>query len=255
MKSIFYYVLALFAAITVSTSCSVNEEVNPVLQSFGTIIETSAGSRAPYSVVFDDGKTAFVNNSSQWNPTFGPNTSKLRYLINYEITNQQAVGYDYEVTILGVKECMPTQYYLPVVTDKDFTVEGGLQTYTSGASVDACFLSTANDCITLVVMYNVDRFSMTTAPNLKLVQNANPESSPYKSLYQDDGYFYLELYHNDTGYGGDTQYSTNMSCFTVKGGIEDMMSKYKGIKVLSINHTTMQPYEKRFDFATEEAQE
>jgi len=255
MKNFFYYVLTLFAAITLSTSCGVNEEENPVLQSFATITETPAGSRVPYAVTFDDGKTAFVNNANQWNPTFGPNVRELRFLVTYEITNQQSVGYDYEITIIGVKECMPTQSYLRVVTAENFTGVDGLQNYDDGASVDACFLSNHNDWLTLSVTYNVDQFKMTTAPDMVLVQNSNPESSPFKSLYKDDNYFYLELYHNDSQYTGNSQYATNLSCkFTVQGGIKSLMQNYKGIKILSFNHTTTLPYEKAFDFATEEQQ-
>ncbi|MBR7102855.1 MAG: NigD-like N-terminal domain-containing protein, partial [Tidjanibacter sp.] len=104
MKNLFNIALTLFAAIALGTSCGVNEEITPVSQNFGTLIETPAGSKTPYYVLFDDGKSAYVTNTSKWNPTFGPNVSELRYLFSYEITNEQAIGYDYEITILSAKE-------------------------------------------------------------------------------------------------------------------------------------------------------
>ena len=250
MKNLFNIALTLFAAIALGTSCGVNEEITPVSQNFGTLIETPAGSKAPYYVLFDDGKSAYVTNTSQWNPTFGPNVSELRYLFSYEITNEQAIGYDYEITILSAKECMPTQYYLPNFTDLniDPTI------YDAGASVEACYISNANDYMTLLVVYNVDQFNMTSAPKLTLVQNT-PENSPYKDLYEDDNYFYLELYHDDAAYFGNTQYSTNLSCkVTTPGGLKQLMSSYSGVKVISINHNTMQPTVKKFNFTTEEQQ-
>ena len=250
MKNLFNIALTLFATIALGTSCGVNEEAEPVYQSFGTLIETPAGSKAPYYIIFDDGKTAYVTNTNQWAPTFGANVSELRYLISYEIANEQAIGYDYEVVVLSVKECMPTQYYLPSFADLsiDPTV------YNAGASVEACYLSNANDYMTLMVMYNVDRISMTSAPKLVLVQNT-PENSPYKDLYEDDNYFYLELYHNDEGYAGNTQYSTNLSCkITIPGGLKQMMSSYSGVKIISLDHNHMQPTVKKFNFTTEEQQ-
>ena len=245
MKKLFNIALTLCAATILGTSCGINSgEDTVMLQGFGSIMENYAGASTPYYILFDDGKTAFVTNTNQWTPTFKNGISELRYLLNYEVVNENAVGFDYEIKIMGGKECMPTQYYLPTYTED-------LQSYTGGARVDYCFISPATNFLTLSVTYNIATEYTTKPPKMKLVQNT-PENSPYKDLYEDDNYFYVELYHDDTEYKGTYEYQTNLGCKLTMPNIQQIMNTYSGIKVLAVNHTTTRPQVYKFNFVTEE---
>ena len=246
MKKLFYAAVALLSTIAINTSCNIQGEETPTTyQSFGSVIEERAGAPAPYFVKFDDGKTAFVTNFNQWSPSFKANTSELRYLINYEITNETSAGYDMEIRMLGGKECMPTQYYLPNFTDANIDLEK----YDNGASVAHCFVSPATNWLTLTVTYNTSAEFITKPPKLVLVQNT-PDKSPYKDKYEDDNYFYVELYHDDSEYVGTQQYQTHLGCKLPN--VTDLINKYSGIKVIAIGHTTNRPDVFTFNFTTEE---
>lgn len=246
MKKLFYATVAFMTTLAISTSCDIHGEETPtVYQGFGSIVEERAGAPAPYSIHFDDGKTAFVANANQWSPSFKANISELRYLINYEIAKETSVGYDMEVRILGGKECMPTQYYLPNFADANIDTEK----YNHGASAAHCFVSPATDWLTLSVTYNTSAEFITKPPKLILVQNT-PENSPYKNLYADDNYLYLELYHDGSEYSGTQQYQTHLGCKLPD--VANILTQYSGVKVLSISHNTNRPEVFTFNFETEE---
>ena len=249
MKKLINIALTLCAAVVMGTSCGVNEESTVTMQGFGSIMENVAGASTPYYILLDDGKTAFVTNTNQWTPTFKPNTPELRYLLNYEIVNEKATGYDYEIRILGGKECMPTQYYLPSFADSNIDVE----TYNGAAGVEYCFLSPQTNWLTLTVNYNTSENMMTKPPKMVLVQNT-PENSPYKDLYEDDNYFYVELYHDDSEYNGTTLYQTNLGCKLLMPNVSQMMGSYSGIKVIGVDPTSYRPQVYTFNFTTEDQQ-
>lgn len=247
MKKLINIALTLCAAVVMGTSCGINEETTVAYQGFGSIMENVAGASTPYYILLDDGKTAFVTNSSQWNPTFKPNTSELRYLLNYEVVNEKATGFDYEIRILSGKECMPTQYYLPSFADSNIDVE----TYSGAAGVEYCFLSPATNWLTLTVNYNTTEGMMTKPPKMALVQNT-PEKSPYKDLYADDNYFYVELYHDDAEYKGTTIYQTHLGCKFMMPNVSQLMSTYSGIKIIGVDPTSYRPQVYTFNFTTED---
>ena len=249
MKKLINIALTLCAAVVMGTSCGINEEGTVTYQGFGSIMENVAGASTPYYILLDDGKTAFVTNTNQWTPTFKPNTSELRYLLNYEIVNEKATGFDYEIRILGGKECMPTQYYLPSFADSNIDVE----TYSGAAGVEYCFLSPATNWLTLTVNYNTTEGMMTKPPKLALVQNT-PENSPYKDLYADDNYFYVELYHDDSEYKGTTIYQTHLGCKFMMPNVSQLMSTYSGIKIIGVDPTSYRPQVYTFNFTTEDQQ-
>ena len=98
MRKLFYIAMALFAAITVNTSCGVNGEDTQTITTMATVIEGT--SSIPYSLVFDDGKTAYVTNMNKWSPSFSETQKELRYIVSYLIINETSSIFDMEVELV-----------------------------------------------------------------------------------------------------------------------------------------------------------
>lgn len=234
MKKLLKIAMTLLFGLTLATSCGVNEDTSDVYTSMATVIESNYSS-SPYYIVFDDGKSARVTNTSDWSPTFPEKVSELRYIISYEIINQSAVGFDMEIKIVEVSPIVTGS--VENVSAADFTGEKGLQNYTSCVGVEALMITTYHNYITLLVNYlGSNAYNI---PNIRLVCN-QPDSSPYKDLYvENDGYLYLELYYDNYLNEGLNELATFRS-FKV-GNAQSIINSYKGIKVLSISPKTERP--------------
>ena len=247
MRKLFYIAMALFAAITVNTSCGVNGEDTQTITTMATVIEGT--SSIPYSLVFDDGKTAYVTNMNKWSPSFSETQKELRYIVSYLIINETSSIFDMEVELVDVTPIATQKDGLRYVAAKDFTGDSGLQNYTSGVAVDVCFLSPARNYITLMVSFNCD-YAYIGTPKLSLTKNEDIENSPYKNLYTaDDGYLYLELYHDDSDYSGSYTKGTYWSC--KMPSVNTIKSMYNGVKIISINPNTKRPEVYTFNFTSE----
>lgn len=234
MKNLFKIVMTLLAGVMLSTSCGVNGESSELYTTMATVVE-SVYSSSPYYIVFDDGKTAAVENYNKWNPTFPESVSELRYIITYEILDEKLPGFDNYIRIVSTTHV--TSRLLEYVTAENFTGDKGLQNYTGGTKVDVVMLSDALNYITLMVYYQGE--NSYTVPEIRLVCN-QPETSPYKDLYvENDGYLYLELYYNDAANKGNMELGTFVSYKT--SDVKGILNYYKGIKFISINPTTNQP--------------
>ena len=248
MKKLFYIAMAIFAAITISTSCGVKSgEEAEVYTTMATVVEGS--SAIPYYLVLDDGKEAYVTNYNIWSPTFSATQKELRYIVAYKIINETSSLFDMEVELVQVTPISTQTSGLRYVTELDFVGDNGLQNHTGGASVDMCFLSPARDYITLMILYN-GSYPITSTVKMNLVVNTDIENSPYKNLYEEnDGYLYLELYHNDSEYSGTQALTTYWSC--KMPDVDTIKTQYNGVKILSINHTTLRPEVYTFNFTSE----
>lgn len=247
MKKLFYIAMALFAAVGINTSCGVNGEDTNVLVSIATVIDGT--SSIPYYVVFDDGKEAYVTNTNEWTPSFSETKTELRYVLAYEVVNETSSIFDMEIKVV---EATPinTQSSLIFASGENYTSDNGWQTYTSGATISTCFFSPARDYITLVVLF-YGSYTYTGIPKMYLVRSNDIENSPYKDLYTaDDGYYYLELYHNDSDYVGSQQLSTYLSC--KMPDVEAIKAQYNGLKILAMSHSSNRPEVYTFNFTTEE---
>lgn len=248
MRKLFTYVLTLFTAVTISTSCGVNGEDADVYTSIATVVEGT--SSIPYYVVLDDGKEAYVTNTSEWSPSFSEKQTELRYIIAYEIVNERSSIFDMEIKLIQVTPIATQSGGLYIATAEDFTDEGTLKlhTYDSGASVDVCFISPARDYITLMIQF-LGTYT-NASPKMKLVLN-NPANSPHKDLYTEgDGYLYLELYHDNTEYMGEQEMTTYWSC--KMPDVDTIINQYSGVKIIAKNHNTERYEVYKFNFATEE---
>lgn len=247
MRKLFYIAMALFVAITVNTSCGVNGEDAEVYTTIATVVEGT--SSIPYYLVFDDSKTAYVTNYNIWSPSFKEEQKELRYIVTYEIVSETSSIFDMEVELVQVSPIATQKNGLRYVTAKDFTGDDGLQNYTAGAAVDVCFLSPARNYITLMVLFNGD-YSSAATPKMSLVLNEDVENSPYKDFYSaDDGYLYLELYHDNSGYSGTQTLNTYWSC--KMPSVTTIKSLYNGVKIISINPNTNRPEVYTFNFTSE----
>ena len=248
MKKLFYIAMALFTAITINTSCGVSsDDEAEVYTTMATVVEGT--STIPYYLVLDDGKEAYVTNHNVWSPTFSATQKELRYIVAYEIVSETSSIFDMEVELMQVTPITTQSNGLRYASKLDYVGDKGLQNYTGGASVDACFLSPARDYITLMILYN-GSYPVTSAVDMSLVSNTDIENSPYKSLYEEnDGYLYLELYHNDSAYVGTQVMTTYWSC--KMPDVDTIKSQYNGVKILSINHTTLRPEVYTFNFTSE----
>lgn len=247
MRKLFYIAMALFVAITVNTSCGVNGDDAKVYTTMATVIEGT--SSIPYSLVFDDGKTAYVTNTNKWSPSFSETQKELRYIVSYTIINETSSIFDMEVELVDVTPIATQKNGLRYVTATDFTGDSGLQNYTSGVAVDVCFLSPARNYITLMLSFNCD-YAYIGTPKLSLTKNEDIANSPYKDLYTaDDGYFYLELYHDNSDYSGSYSKGTYWSC--KMPSVTTIKSLYNGVKIISINPNTNHPEVYTFNFTSE----
>lgn len=228
MKNLIKIAMTLLAGVMLSTSCGVNGEDSDVYTTMATVVE-SVYSSSPYYIVFDDGKTAAVENHNKWNPTFPENVSELRYIISYEILDTKVTGFDNYIRIVSATHV--TSRLLEFVTADDFTGDKGLQNYTAPAKIDVLMLSDALNYITLMVYYQGE--NSYTVPNLRLVCN-QAETSPYKDLYvENDGYLYLELYYDNSNNKGTMELGTFVSYKT--SNVKGIINNYKGVKIISIS--------------------
>ena len=247
MKKLFYAAVALLTTIAISTSCGVQEEGPDTYTAMATVVEGTAA--VPYYIVFDDGKEAYVTNFNEWYPSFSETNHELRYIIAYQITSETSNLFDMEIKLIDVNHIATQNGGLKEVTATDFTGDYGLQNYKSGASVAACFLTPARDYITLMISF-YGRYGIAVNPKMKLVSNTDRENSPYKELYKDDNYIYLELYHDNSAYAGEQELNTYWSC--KMPDIDNIINQYSGVKILAIDHNTLRPKEFTFNFTTEE---
>lgn len=227
MKKLIKLMFTALAVMTLTTACDEGESV-PVYTSIGTVIDGSFD--VPYYILFDDGKKAYVNNTTDWTPTFANGATELRLLISYTVDETEApLGYDLRVNLSQLVSISTSD--LERVTDADFTGDKGLQKYDAEIRVDEGYYSAYSDYITLMVVYSA--YYADSKHTVKLVYNASEESG-YKSEYKDDGYLWLELYHDS----GDDQDSALVGVYTTykvdtnKLGV-DPLTNYKGLKIVS----------------------
>ena len=154
-----------------------------------------------------------------------------------------------EVELVQVSPIATQKDGLRYITAADFTDDDGLQNYTAGAVVDVCFLSPARNYITLMISCNGD-YVYATTPKMCLALNEDIENSPYKDFYiADDGYLYLELYHDNSDYPGTQTLNSYWSC--KMPSVNTIKSMYNGVKIISINPNTKRPEVYTFNFTSE----
>ena len=229
MKKFLYITLAMFATVLFGTGCNQNES-KVYYSSIVTLIDGSYD--YAYSVEFDDGKTAYVTNSFSHHFTFSDKLNgEGRAYIWYEVADEKKPGFDHSLTLVSLEPL--STFKLISINDPDVT---DLDKFTASAYISEMAYAMNRDYLTMAVI-----FPASTTGNyshqMQLLYNDNPEhEGAYQEYYPttDDGYLYLELYHNSNGDPGSTN-TQAIACYKVDyNNLHGMqpMSDYKGIKVI-----------------------
>ncbi len=227
MKNLFRIALTMLAVIVIGTSCNENN-TKPTFSTFVTVVEGSWD--IPYYLVFDDGVTAVVENYKDWTPSFSDEWKELRYIVYYTETDLQKPGYDKVVNIAAYQPISITK--LTNATDEDFTKEDGLKKFTASLDIQDAYYSPARNYITmsLIIPYS----DPSVRHEVKVVRNIG-QNSPFKENYiDDDGYLWLEAYHNSNDDDEGLQAVTYLSLKVDEQsmGIDKLDTSYRGIKIV-----------------------
>ena len=119
--------------------------------------------------------------------------------------------------------------YVRFIDDHDI---GNIADYTAGIAIDEGYY--ANDWITLDISFPYS--STSKEHNVYMVYNTRAEhAGMFQNLYNDDGYLYLELYH-DNDNDGDTNVFSGYACWKIRSNLGVDINDYKGIKILYWNY-------------------
>ena len=228
MKKILIYATVLFGIIATTTSCNKKSDTPTEYSMLVTIVDGSWAT-GNFSAKFDNGKTAYVENSS--NHTIKGSSyidGETRAVITfYYVENVTKEGFDHVINIIGLYQ-VPTAY----LQSMQFSGISDPSEYDASINIDQAFV--ANNFLNIALRY------IYGDPNAKhditLVLNNDRENSVYKELYNDadEDYLYLELYHNSNN---DTKKleCAIYHCYKLEyTGIDPDfdIKDYKGIKIL-----------------------
>lgn len=217
--------------VALGTACNSSSTSAPIRTSMATVIRESFN--PPYYLVLDDGKSAYVTNYSKWNPGFEEDQEELRYMLTYYDIDSPIAGYDKQVEVISVNKLISRQ--MENVGASDFEGDKGLQNYVAGVTIDQCYYAPARSYLTLQVRYNGG--NAYTPHNIRLVKN-DPATSQFADHYvANDGYLWLELYHDDSNDKGTLQIGNYVS-YKLPYNIIDT---YNGVKIISRNWNSGTP--------------
>lgn len=224
MKKLFSIVLVLASVLALFASCN-KKDSDPMYVSIATLVEGGGLIGGGIYVEFDSGKTAYVTNARdiQINPPFD---SEVRAMIYYTINEAESsyAGYDMVITLNGVYGVITD--YVRYIDDHD--IDGNISEYTAGIAINDGYY--ANNWITLGIAFPYS--SASKEHNVYLVYNERPDhQGMFQDLYADDGYLYLELYHDNDG-DGTTNVFSGYACWKIRSNIDINLDDYKGIKIL-----------------------
>ncbi len=222
MKKLFTIAMISVAALFAGTSCN-TKSTEKIYTSLVSLVEGS-WSTGNFYVVFDNGETAYVTNAT--NLTFKPTIdNEARAIIYYSIEEQTATGFDRVITISAV-------YGVSVDPVRDIYDHelGDLDKY--AAKIDVVEGYYARNYVNLQI-----RFSWGNTNNsehsIALVHNSKEgHEGAFETLYEDDGYLYLELLHNSNNDPEMYEYNTYVSYKIKPEQINVSLEDYAGVKIL-----------------------
>lgn len=223
MKKLFSIVMIMASVLALTTSCN-KKNSEPMYVSIATLVEAGGLTGGGIYVEFDSGKTAYVTNASdlQINPAFD---NEVRAMIYYTINEAESTntGYDMVITLNMVYGVITD--YVRFIDDHDI---GNIGDYTAGIDIREGYF--ANDWITLDMAFPYS--SPSKKHNVYLVYNNRPDhSGMFQNIYSEDGYLYLELYHDNDNDGDSNEFS-GYACWKIRSNLGVNIEDYKGIKIL-----------------------
>ncbi len=222
MKKLFTIAMISAAALFVGVSCN-NKSSDKMYSSLVSLVE-GTWSTGNFYVAFDNGETAYVTNATDI--TFKPSIdNESRAIIYYTIEEQTATGFDRVITISAV-------YGVSVDPVRNIYDEelGDIDDYTARIDVEDGYY--ARDFVNLQIRFMWGNNS-TSRHSVALVYNTKENhDGAFRSLYEDDGYLYLELQHNSNNDSELYEYNTYVS-YKIKPELLNIsMADYTGIKIL-----------------------
>ncbi len=222
MKKLLTITMISIVALFAGTSCN-TKSTDKIYTSLVSLVEGS-WSTGNFYVVFDDGKTAYVTNAT--NMTFKPTIdNEARAIIYYSIEDQTATGFDSVITISAVYGVSVD----PVRSIYDHEL-GEIEKFT--AEIDVVEGYYARNYVNLQIKFLWGQTN-NSEHSVALVYNSKEgHEGAFQSLYQDDGYLYLELHHNSNNDPEMYEYNTYVSYKIKPEQINIYMEDYVGVKIL-----------------------
>ena len=241
MKTIIKSLFLALSAFGLSVSCLNTSQFDgndPTTAEGHDIVTIVDGSYdAPYYVLFDDGRKAFVEqNTVASSITFPKEPAQMkgekRMAIDYNVVNKQLEDYDLRIRIVGMHDI--TTELLKDLSDAELANK--VSSHTAPINIIMARYSRALSYVTLQmeIMYSGQPHFQ---HSIMLAHN-KARTGAYADIYTDvadaDSYLWLELYHDsNTDYetypNSDIYSSYKIDAETL--GINDL-SKYKGVKII-----------------------
>lgn len=223
MKKLFTIAMILTAATLVFSSCN-KKKSDTFYMSLVTLVEGS-WSTGNFYVKFDSGETAYVTNAASY--TFKPTLdNESRAIIYYAFEDQTATGFDKVIT-LSAAYGIPTD---PVRDIYDHTF-GEQSKYPDRINIEEAYF--AQNYLTMQISFRWGGNSTTSNHSVALVYNSKENhEGDFQTMYLDDDYLYLELYHNANNDTESYEYGSYV-CYKVKPELLNIsLDDYVGIKIL-----------------------
>ncbi len=223
MKKLFTIAMISAAAIIAGSSCTPqsNEKM------YSSLVSMVEGSymTGNFYVVFDNGETAFVTNTSAI--TFKPTIdNEARAIIYYTIEEDQTkTGFDSVITISAV-------YGVSVDPVRDIYDHklGEISDYK--AEIDIMEGYYARNFVNLQIHFQWGATN-NSEHSIALVYNSKENhEGVFQPFYEDDGYLYLELHHNSNNDPETNEYVSYVSYKVKPEQINVSLEDYVGIKIL-----------------------
>lgn len=227
MKRFLSFAATILCALTLITSCNKDDDRPTEYSMLATVVDGSWAT-GNFTILFDDGKEAFVENSSAHTIKGSAYIDgQTRAVVTfYYVDGVSKEGFDCVINVVSL-------YQVPTYTLSDLAHSGitNIENYDAGLTIDMAFV--ANDFVNLAIKYPCSQESATKHA-IKLVYNPDHENSVYKELYKaaNSDYLYLELYHDDMDDKRTHEYSIYNCYKLIPSSIGINLDDYKGIKVL-----------------------
>ena len=218
----------LLGIIATTTSCNKKSDA-PMEYSMLTTIVDGSWATGNFTAKFDNGETAFVENSSDYTIKGSSYIAgETRAIITfYYVEGATKENFNHVINITGMYQ-VPTTYLQSMA----FSGITDPAEYDASIAIDQAFV--ANNFLNIATRYAVGDGN--TKHDIKLVHNPDRENSVYKELYKDadEDYLYLELYHDANNDTRKMEYSIyhcyKLTTIDINDDID--INDYKGIKIL-----------------------
>lgn len=228
MKKLLFYATMLLGIIATTTSCNKKSDA-PMEYSMLTTIVDGSWATGNFTAKFDNGETAFVENSSDYTIKGSSYIAgETRAIITfYYVEGATKENFNHVINITGMYQ-VPTTYLQSMA----FSGITDPAEYDASVAIDQAFV--ANNFLNIATRYAIGDGN--TKHDIKLVLNTDRENSVYKELYKDadEDYLYLELYHDANNDTRKMEYSI-YHCYKLLAtdiNVDIDINDYKGIKIL-----------------------